>query len=155
MMIYPSKKDLWIVLIVVATGLILFWLAGSHIITRGIGHLGTWITIVATVVFGAIIGLFAYPVYYKITASSLLIQSGLLMRYEIPLSSIKRVQPTRNPLSAPAWSLDRLRIDYKDKDRSRFALISPKDKEAFLRELVHMAKDFELRGNEIVRVNPL
>ncbi len=98
-----------------------------------------------------IILVFAYPVSYEITVSNLLVQSGLF-RYRIPLSSIERVHPTRNPLSAPAWSLDRLRINYRKKGKITFALISPENKEAFLRELAQKASYLELRGDEVIRV---
>jgi hypothetical protein len=42
------------------------------------------------------------------------------------------VVPTRNPLSSPALSLDRLRIEY---GQGRAIMISPADKGPFLRAL--------------------
>jgi hypothetical protein len=48
------------------------------------------------------------------------------------MRDIRTVTPTRNPLSSPALSLDRLRIDY---GRGRRIMVSPRDPGAFLREL--------------------
>ncbi len=62
------------------------------------------------------------------------IRSGLL-RQEIPLASIQAVFPTRNPLVAAAWSLDRLQVNYQLGKRSLCALIAPRDTASFLREL--------------------
>lgn len=126
-MIFPSKKDLWLVLIVIGSGIILLVVAANHVITRGINNPETWITSGIAILYGGIIWIFAYPVYYKITPPNLVIYSGLLLRYRIPLSSIQRIQPTRNPLSSPAWSLDRLRIEYLKSSRIQVIMISPKD----------------------------
>ncbi|MFQ5610075.1 MAG: PH domain-containing protein [Woeseiaceae bacterium] len=43
------------------------------------------------------------------------------------------MQPTRNPLSSPALSLDRLKITYGPKNRK--VLVSPADKESFVQAL--------------------
>jgi Bacterial PH domain len=52
--------------------------------------------------------------------------------WRVPLREIRAVALTRNPLSSPALSLDRLRIDY---GRTSSIMISPEDKEGFLKEL--------------------
>lgn len=49
----------------------------------------------------------------------------------VPLREIRLVRSTRNPLSSPALSLDRLRIEYG----RRAIMISPDDKARFLEEL--------------------
>ena len=49
----------------------------------------------------------------------------------IELADITYITPTRNAISAPALSLDRLKITYKNKK----VLISPKDKPQFYREI--------------------
>lgn len=68
---------------------------------------------------------------YRIGPSELFVRCGPF-RWRVPLSEIRAVTPTRNPLSSPALSLDRLRIDY---GRRRWIMISPADKEAFVTEL--------------------
>jgi hypothetical protein len=90
----------------------------------------------------------AYPVSYEITQSELIIRSGLT-RNSIEISSIESVKPSRNPLSSPAWSLDRLRIDYRRKDKLTFLLISPEEKSAFLNELVFKTNGLSLQGDKV------
>jgi membrane protein YdbS with pleckstrin-like domain len=150
-MIFPSKKDFWLVLIVMGSGIILLAVAVNQLITGGISNPETWITWGVAVLYIGVISFLAYPVYYEITHSHLLIRSGLLLRYRIPLSSIERIQPTRSPLSSPAWSLDRLRIEYSKSGKKQVIMISPNDKEMFLHCLVTMGLDLELRENKVTR----
>jgi membrane protein YdbS with pleckstrin-like domain len=150
-MVFPSKKDFWLVLIVIGSGILLLAVAVSHVTTRGINNPETWITSGVAILYIGIISFLAYPVYYEITPSHLLIRSGLLLRYRIPLSSIESIQPTRSPLSSPAWSLDRLRIKYSKSGRKQIIMISPKDKEIFLRHLVTMEPYLELKENMVIR----
>lgn len=69
--------------------------------------------------------------FYVVTATDLVVRSGPVNR-RIPLTSITGVRATRNPLSSPALSLDRLEIEYNP---GRSILISPVDKEAFIQLL--------------------
>lgn len=68
---------------------------------------------------------------YAVEPELLRIYSGP-MRWVVPLREITRVARSRNPLSAPALSLDRLRIDY---GKGRWCLVSPADRDGFLRAL--------------------
>jgi hypothetical protein len=69
---------------------------------------------------------------YRIGSSELHVRCGPFA-WRVPLRDIRSVTPTHNPLSSPALSLDRLRIDYGQKKSS--IMISPTDKEAFVKEL--------------------
>ncbi len=120
--------------------------------TRGIHHPTTLIMLLTSAFYLFIIFICAYPVYYKIEPPILLIKSGVFT-YRISLSSIEEVKPTRNPISAPAWSLDRLHIAYRKKGKTTFALISPLNKDKFLRELVDNSPGLEHRGSGIVQRN--
>ncbi|PYS44061.1 MAG: hypothetical protein DMF71_05100 [Acidobacteria bacterium] len=73
----------------------------------------------------------------------------MLMNRHIPLGAIDEVRPDRNPASAPAWSLDRLRIDYRSDDQPVSILISPADKVLFMQDL--MAGGMKMRGDHLVR----
>jgi len=68
---------------------------------------------------------------YTFDAENLHVRCGPFT-WRIPLREVRSVTPTRNPLSSPALSLDRLRIDF---GRMKSIMISPEDKEGFLREL--------------------
>ena len=91
-------------------------------------------------------------VSYEITPPDLLIRSGLT-RSRITLSSIEAVQPTRNPASSPALSLDRLQIDYKKKGELTFTLISPENKKDFLNELVQKTEGLQHREEGVIRLS--
>ena len=60
-----------------------------------------------------------------------IVRSGPVRR-RLAIADIVAITPTRNPLSAPALSLDRLRIDVR---RGGYVLISPADRDAFLADL--------------------
>lgn len=55
-------------------------------------------------------------------------------------SAILRVHPSRNPLSSPAWSLDRIAIHYRENNRRGYALISPVRREEFMTLLGQRAR---------------
>jgi hypothetical protein len=68
---------------------------------------------------------------YRIGDSALHVRCGPFA-WRVPLREIRAITPTRNPLSSPALSLDRLRIDY---GQTRSIMVSPADKERFVTEL--------------------
>jgi hypothetical protein len=68
---------------------------------------------------------------YTFNAADLDVRCGPFA-WRVPLREIRAVTATRNPLSSPALSLDRLRIDFGGMNS---IMISPEDKEGFLREL--------------------
>lgn len=70
---------------------------------------------------------------YTLDARTLYVRSGPF-RWTIALEQIHSVTATRDTRSGPALSFDRLRIDYGS---GRSMLISPRDKDAFLRDLEH------------------
>jgi hypothetical protein len=132
---FPSKVDWWLGVILAALPFVGLVVAGSAIgegnsteMWVGVGMTG----VVALMYFGLI-----FPMYYEITDTQLVIRSGLI-RQRVELADIKEVRPTRNPLSAPALSLDRLRIDYKE-GRFGYALISPANRAEFLNALAEAA----------------
>jgi hypothetical protein len=60
---------------------------------------------------------------------------------KIDIHSIKKVYRTNNPLSSPALSLDRIAIVYNKYDE---ILISPKDRSAFIAELLSINPAIEV-----------
>ncbi|OAT82530.1 hypothetical protein A6P54_08245 [Bacillus sp. MKU004] len=79
--------------------------------------------------------------YYEISGEELKIAAGPI-RYTIHIHTIRSIEASKNPISSPALSLDRLRIDY---NQSNVVYISPKDKKEFTDEL--------LKINPNIRVN--
>ncbi len=59
-----------------------------------------------------IILLYYYTSYTITDDGKLIIKGGFLTKREIDITSITKVKATNNPLSAPAFSLDRIEISY-------------------------------------------
>lgn len=70
---------------------------------------------------------------YIISGNMLHIKCGFLYNKKIDISTIKRIEESRSPLSSPAASMDRLEIIYNKFDS---ILISPKKKKKFIEEIL-------------------
>ncbi len=145
---YSSKVDGWLgaLILLLFVGGLAGLAAGVYILINGGPAAGAWSAIgsgVFTVVL--ILGL-VYPVKYTLTADQLQVRSGLLLsRYEY--SVIKSAAPSRNFLSSPALSLDRIKIEYEGK--VGFFMISPGDKEAFMKDLAERAAHLSYENGEV------
>jgi membrane protein YdbS with pleckstrin-like domain len=146
---YRSKVDAWLAAVLLGAFLITLMAMSFVVVLLGAFATAWWIVVFVLVIWGFVLSLL-FPLYYEITASTLLVRSGWIRR-QIPLSSIQRVFPTNNPLSAPALSLDRLQVEYTQGSLPRFVLISPRDKPSFLRDLADHAGDLEVQGDQLVR----
>jgi hypothetical protein len=148
-MVYRSKKDLWLFGLVWCAVLAPL-AAGLFNVLGGNAEVGWHLIRVGFVVAAAVL-FTTYPLDYEIAAGELVARSGF-MRWRVPLSSIQEVSPSRNPASAPAWSLDRLRVEYLKGGSARTLYVSPEDKAAFLRDLADSTPGLELRGERASRV---
>lgn len=81
-----------------------------------------------------VIWLPVFNTYYVVENNTLIIKS-LVFRWKININDITQIEPTHNPLSSPALSLDRIKISYMKNGRIAKVMISPKDKEGFLNTL--------------------
>ena len=129
---FKSKKDLWL-------GLLLWisMLVGSiaAIIDRNnlvILIMFLSLLLVAVIWFGTA---------YYIADDMLEIRVGPFSN-KIDIREIKSIEDSRNPLSSPALSLDRIKIVY---GHSRVALISPKEKDLFIEELLRINSDINIK----------
>ncbi|MDP2136279.1 MAG: PH domain-containing protein [Candidatus Didemnitutus sp.] len=127
---YRSKVDLWLVGLVglaAATPLLAAgWLALQGEFT-GFLLLTCWGGVMVLVIGGL-----SFPVRYTLRADHLHIQSGWL-HWNVSYSSLRQASLSRNPLSAPAWSLQRVKLVNAT---DSVILVSPEDRESFINELV-------------------
>lgn len=72
---------------------------------------------------------------YIISKDSLRIQSGFLYDETLTINNIISITETRNPLSSPAASLERLELKLKN---SYSILISPKEKNEFIDDILQI-----------------
>src|SRR5262245_18357580 len=146
---YPSKVDSWVVallgtVIVFEIGLGLFFAAWTPP-PKAVAY-----TVAAFSL--ALAGFLAWiltSTEYDVGDGELRARSGPF-RFRVPLDAIVGVRPTRNPISSPAFSLDRLQVDYQRNGRKRFFRTSPKDKERFLEELASLVPGLRKDGDRLV-----
>ena len=98
---------------------------------------GPLFIMIAVVLF---VGWIWFGTGYEISDDKLKIRCGPL-RQRIPLQEIREIKRTRSPLSAPACSLDRMEIKYGNSKR---VMISPADKEAFIKLLMEKSPQINL-----------
>ncbi len=126
---FPPRIDRWLLATVIGAAALPLVVAGwllSRGETDGSLVLVGWGVAMPILVFGL-----SLPLRYECRADGLHIRSGW-MRWDIPYGSMRGAALSRNPLSSPAWSLRRVRIDLASGD---FILVSPDDRESFMEEL--------------------
>jgi hypothetical protein len=137
-MLFRSKVDAWLG-VLVGAAVVIPTVAGVLMLASARPDRPEgWVPLGVGVFIALLVGVVAWPVSYEITPTHLVIRTGLL-HSRIALSGLTAVRRTRNPLSAPAWSMDRLQIDYSDGGMTGSVLVSPADREGFLRQLREFA----------------
>jgi len=144
--IYPSKRDWWIVLIIwgsIAMTILAAVKAAQSAFASMPGL--AFVLFCAAVVLGLLSVL--YATYYVISGDRLTAHCGPF-KSSVLLQNIEEVVPSHNPLSSPALSLDRLHVRCRG---SVFGLlVSPRDKQGFLADLVAHAPQLRIDGDRAV-----
>jgi membrane protein YdbS with pleckstrin-like domain len=123
---FDSKVDRWLAVALVTVPVAT---VASTLLTIVAGE--SWLPgllaclLIAVLYFGLVL-----PVRYGISPDELVVRHGLIC-HRIRIAAIAQVQTTRSPLSSPALSLDRLRIDYGP-GWFQAVMVSPKDRQGFL-----------------------
>jgi hypothetical protein len=142
---FPSKRDTW--LSVVLWAAVIACVAGGA--ATAAEQPDALIKAVVFAVPAAVAALVLWVLYgtsYTFSGQVLDIRSGPF-RFRVPLHEILSVDPSRNPLSAPACSLDRLHIRYGH----RQILVSPQDRSGFLDALVARGTGLVRDGDRVVK----
>ncbi|MEN8273136.1 PH domain-containing protein [Acinetobacter seifertii] len=129
---FRSKIDWWLLLIfVVITANIIFK------IYQEVHHSSIGTNFSHLIIYSLVIVVIWFPIFstYYVVENSTLVIKSLVFRWKINIDDIIQIEPTYNPLSSPALSLDRLKISYMKNGRVAKVMISPKDKEGFLNTL--------------------
>jgi hypothetical protein len=145
--VFISKRDGWIVAMIWAGALLS--VAGGVAQLSSTASLALRFALLALLISAAAFMLWVlYSTCYTLTDEQLLIRCGPF-RYRVPFVEIDIVKPSRNPLSSPAGSLDRLLIKWNGGRKS--ILISPSRKTDFLQELERRCEQLNLDGDRLVR----
>jgi len=128
--VYRSEIDTWILVVLIIS--VVVSLGAGALVGFLMGSAKAWVLAVLIAAPGSILPVWLVATtYYRIGSDHLHISCGPV-EMRVPLSEIKSVTPTNNPLSSPALSLDRLRIEY---GQGKSVMISPRDKHSFIRDL--------------------
>ncbi len=123
---FRSVLDGWVVaLVLVPTGFALLMVLLEAGLTSRRALVAAALVLGGGVLLPAV--LYAVTVYH-LTDSELLVRVGPFTT-RVPYASIRTIEPSRDMTSAPAFSLDRLRVEYGE---GQYVLISPMQREAFL-----------------------
>jgi hypothetical protein len=135
---FRSKVDIWLV-VVLAIAVAVMWSALGNLAWTGgsLDVLELGVAVLTTV----FLAWFFAATYYVVTDTDLIVRSGPL-RWIIALRSVERLRASRDPLSSPALSLDRIEVTYG----SKRILVSPQDKVGFVRALRTQLPHVELDG---------
>ena len=122
---FRSKVDLWLIAFVLTIPVLVLEFA-----LEGTGLDERFSDLLAIAICALILIFFAWIYFttsYTVTPAALLVKSGPFS-WIVPLREISSIEPTHNPASSPALSLDRLRVSYADRE----LMISPADKAGFM-----------------------
>lgn len=128
--VFKSKVDWWLRLVLAFVIVVEFVAIGSVILEQR-DPVATTVTILVCLAALALFASVLLATRYTIDRGVLRVRCGPF-RWKVPLKSITAVEETRNPLSSPALSLDRLRIRY---GKRRQIMVSPADKAGFLKAI--------------------
>jgi len=133
---FKSRVDRWLAAVLIGAAafavIVVVFAIAVGVVTSGPVALLSALLLVPIAIVGA-----GLPVSllkstrYEVTASHLRVVSGPF-RWSIPIKDIGGITRTANPLSSPALSLRRLRIEY---GRGGAIMVSPEDEAGFLRAL--------------------
>ncbi len=127
---FKSKTDRWISVVLIVS--LVVDIAAIAIVAVVIQEpLVLTFVVVLLLAPAAFVGSILLWTYYTVDKKHLRIVSGPI-RFKIRLDQIHSVRATRNPLSSPALSMDRLMIAYGKKRR---VMVSPADRTGFLRAI--------------------
>lgn len=126
--VFASAVDWWLAILLMA-GPVILAVMTAMMLQQGRQRDALY-CLAASALTLAVTAMFTIPCRYTILTDSLSIRCGILF-FRVPFDQIKSVDQSGSWLSGPALSLKRVKI----KTASRFYLISPADRERFMKEL--------------------
>lgn len=126
--VYKSKVDTWLVLVVVAAVVVVLLPLFSGF---------SWAYLLAASgVLVCLVPVFAllFSIRYIVEGDKLTVSCGILGSSTYDIMSMRSIRPTRTLLSSPAASLNRIELRFSAR-RMRPLIISPKDKSGLIASL--------------------
>ena len=127
---FKSAVDWWYYLVILFVIVSLLLSLAPQVLS---GAVSTLYGVLVTLVGLGLPVLLLVSTHYTVEADTLVIRSGPFT-WNIAVSEIESVKPSRSVFSAPALSLNRIELTYR---QGRRILVSPKDSQAFLKAIGH------------------
>lgn len=127
---FRSKVDTWILVLMIVAIVFQVFAVGAAALQAGDPGTTTGLILLVIGVSGLLVWLLV-GTYYTVERDEIRVVSGPF-RWKVPIGEITEVKATRNPLSSPALSLDRLAIHY---GKRRRIMVSPADRDGFLKAI--------------------
>ena len=134
-MYFPSKKDIWVIII---NWIVIFACFIPLIMKRD--HEALFFTLPLAL----FLLLCFFKTGYVVDENMLIIHNGPLKK-KVPIKDIQKMKRTKNPLASPALSLDRIEIS--SHSHSDILLVSPKNKREFISLLKETNPDIKVDKN--------
>jgi len=144
---YRSKVDWWLVPLLCLPPVASIAVCINLVLEGKMSEL-PWGIAAVLFVAGLYLGL-VVPIKYGLDDSTLVVRFGVC-RQRIALEDILEVRLTHNPLSSPALSLDRLRVQFGS-GPFKVVMISPADRDRFLDDLLERS-GLTREGDRLVRI---
>ncbi|WP_294819720.1 PH domain-containing protein [uncultured Flavobacterium sp.] len=132
---YRSKIDIWLLLLIFVP--LCFSLLETIVE-------GEWMVAGILILTIAFVIYLIFCIRYVINGETLEVKMGFMGTKRIEISDISSVEKNNNAISSPAMSLKRLEIWYGGKYDS--IVISPPDREAFVKELLRVNPNITLKN---------
>ena len=129
---YPSKLGIGIVIFIT---LVIGAISVQMILEK------EWLSFGINISVFVLVYLLYKSTNYIISGDNLNIKSSFIINENIDVKTITKIKETNNPLSAPAFSLDRLEITY---GKGSNILISPREKTEFLNQIKSINIDIDI-----------
>ncbi|MER2028829.1 MAG: PH domain-containing protein [Solibacillus sp.] len=125
-MIFKSKVDIWMAIIFIFVPISMIY----GVITEP-----SAVLLLVTAFIIVLLCILFFGTKYVIEKEELIVYGGIYKK-RIPIKQIRSLRPTRNPLSAPAMSIDRIEITFDP--HIQVILVSPKERELFVKKLLEI-----------------
>ena len=125
-MVFKSKVDIWMAIIFILVPISMIY----GVITEP-----SAVLLLVTAFVIVLLCILFFGTKYVIEKEELIVYGGIYKK-RIPIKQIRSLRPTKNPLSAPAMSIDRIEITFDP--HIQVILVSPKERELFVKKLLEI-----------------
>jgi hypothetical protein len=130
-MTFVSRYDTWVRIVLWINNLILIGGLAMLFVERSL--MSIIVSVFMAVILAGVTWM-QFATYYRVDDDTLFVRCGPL-HWTIPIASIEAVTPTDDPTAGPAFSMRRVRVEFRKGDARDEIFISPEDREGFIEAL--------------------